>query len=88
MTKKFLRSFAQLFVKTYSSAEKLYQTRDESVYITLWKYEVTAMRSSVRRLTFKKVPRPLALLAALRPKMPVPQTDSTACTMFILTNSW
>ena len=57
-------------------------------YITLWKYEVTAMRSSVRRLTFKKVLRPLALLAALRPKMPAPQTDSTACTMLILTNSW
>ena len=35
--------------------------------ITLWKCEVTAMRSSVRRLTFKKVLRPLALLAALRP---------------------
>lgn len=32
MTKMFLRSFAQLFVKTYSSAEKLYQTRDESVW--------------------------------------------------------
>ena len=31
--------------------------------ITLWKCEVTAMRSSVRRLTFKKVLRPLALLA-------------------------
>ena len=56
--------------------------------ITLWKYEVTAMRSSVRRLTFKKVLRPLALLAALRPKMPAPQTDSTACTMLILSNSW
>ena len=56
--------------------------------ITLWKYEVTAMRSSVRRLTFKKVLRPLALLAALRPKMPAPHTDSTACTMFILINGW
>ena len=56
--------------------------------ITLWKSEVTAMRSSVRRLTVKKVLRPLALLAALRPKMPAPHTDSTACTMFILMNSW
>ena len=41
--------------------------------ITLWKCEVTAMGSSVRRLTFKKVLRPLALLAASRPKMPAPQ---------------
>ena len=30
--RKLLRSFAQLSVKTYSSAEKLYQTRDESVW--------------------------------------------------------
>ena len=41
--------------------------------ITLWKCEVTAMGSSVKRLTFKKVLRPLALLAASRPKMPAPQ---------------
>ena len=45
--------------------------------LTLWKCEVTAMRSSVRKLTFKKVLRPLALLAALRPKMPAPHADST-----------
>ena len=56
--------------------------------ITLWQCEVTAMRSSVRRFTFKKVLRLLALLAALQPKMPAPHTDSTACTMFILINSW
>ena len=41
--------------------------------ITLWKCEVTAMGSSVKRLTFKKVLRPLALLAASRPKIPAPQ---------------
>ena len=45
--------------------------------ITLRKCEVTGMRSSVRRLTFKKVLLPLALLAALRPKMPAPHADST-----------
>ena len=45
--------------------------------ITLWKCEVTAMRSSVTRFTFKKVLRPLALLAALLPKMPAPYADST-----------
>ena len=39
--------------------------------ITLWKCEVTAMRSSVRRLTFKKVLRPLALLAACDLKCPL-----------------
>ena len=36
----------------------------------------------------KKVLRLLALLAALRPKMPAPHTDSAVCTMFILINSW
>ena len=41
--------------------------------IALWKCEVTAMGSSVRRLTLKKVRRPLALLAASRPKMPAPR---------------
>ena len=41
--------------------------------ITLCECEVTAMGSSVKRLTFKKVLRPLALLAASRPKMPAPQ---------------
>ena len=45
--------------------------------ITLWECEVTAMRSSLRRLTFKKVLRPLALLAASPPKMPAPHADST-----------
>ena len=45
--------------------------------ITLWKCEVTAMRSSVRKLTFKKVLRPLVLLAALRPKTLAPHSDST-----------
>ena len=43
--------------------------------ITLRKCEVTAMRSSVRRLTY--LLRPLALLAALRPKMPALHADST-----------
>ena len=45
--------------------------------ITLWICEVRAMTSSVIRHSFKKVLRPLALLTALRPKMPAPHTDST-----------
>ena len=38
---------------------------------------MTAMRLSVRRLSFKKVLRPLALLAALRPKSARSHADET-----------
>ena len=45
-------------------------------WFILTAHQLTAMRSSVRRLTFKKVLCSLAVLAALRPKMPAPLTDS------------